>query len=51
MTAQSAVAVEYTDCISAERVRPPPNKCLGCDTKQSDNEAPVMLELFHCHHS
>ena len=27
-------------------VRPPPNKCPGYDTKQSDGEAPVMLELW-----
>ena len=27
-------------------VRPPPYKCLGYDTKQSDGEAPVMLELW-----
>ena len=33
--AQSAPAVEYTDC----------NECLRYDIKQSDNEAPVMLEL------
>ena len=32
--AQLAGAVEYTDCIS------------GYDTKQSDNEIPVMLELL-----
>ena len=32
--AQSAGAVEYT------------NKCLGYDTKQSDGEVPVMLELW-----
>ena len=25
-------------------MRPPPNKCPGYDTKQSDGEAPVMLE-------
>ena len=28
------------------RVRPPPNKCPRYDTKQSDSEAPVMLELW-----
>ena len=47
LLAQSAEAVEYTDCIPAE----------GYDTKQSDGEASVMLELWkcgislHCHHS
>ena len=35
--AQSTGAVEYTDCTS--------NKCPGYDTKQSDGEAPGMLEL------
>ena len=43
--AQSSGAVEYTDCISAEGVRSSPNKCPGYDTKQSDGEAPVILEL------
>ena len=33
--AQSAGAAEYTDCI---------NECPGYDTKQSDCEAPFMLE-------
>ena len=27
-------------------VRPPPNKCSGYDTKQSDGEVPAMLELW-----
>ena len=27
-------------------VRPPPNECPGCDSKQSDGKAPVMLELW-----
>ena len=40
--APSAGAAEYTDCISADS----PNKCPGYDTKQSDGEAPVMLELW-----
>ena len=48
--AQLDGAVEYTDCIFAERVRPPPqtlpNKCPGYDIKQSDSEALVMLELW-----
>ena len=37
--AQLAGAAEYTDVIS-------PNKCSGYDTKQSNGEAPVMLELW-----
>ena len=44
--AQSAGAVEYTDCTSAEGVRPPPNECPGYDTKQSDGEVPAVLELW-----
>ena len=28
------------------RVRPSSNECPGYDTKQSDGEAPVMLELW-----
>ena len=43
--AQLAGAVEYTDYISAEGYDPP-NKCLIYDTKQSDGEVPVMLELW-----
>ena len=39
-----AGAVEYTDCISAER-KNQTNKCLGYDTKQSDSEALVILML------
>ena len=42
---QLAGAVEYTDCFSAEG-SPPANKCPGYDTKQSDGEVPVMLELW-----
>ena len=38
MCAQSAWAVEYTNCFSAE--------CPGYDTKQSDGEVPAMLELW-----
>ena len=38
---QSAGAVEYTDCFSAEEYDSP-NKCPGYDTKQSDDEAPGM---------
>ena len=45
--AQSARAVEYTDCISAEGVRPPPTPTSALDmTQQSDGEAPVILELW-----
>ena len=43
--AQLAGAVEYTDCISAEGCNFP-NEFLGYDIKQSDGEAPVMLELW-----
>ena len=42
--AQSAGAVEYTDCFSAEGN--PHNECTGYDTKQSDSKVPVMLELW-----
>ena len=43
--AQLAGVVEYTDCFSAEGVRPP-NECPGYDTKQSDGEVTAMLELW-----
>ena len=43
---QSARAVEYTDCISAEGKDPPPNECPGNDTKQNDGDLPVMLDLW-----
>ena len=40
-------AVEYTDCTSAEGWEPPThNERPGYDTKQSDGEVPVMLELW-----
>ena len=42
---QSAGAAEYTDCFSAEGWDSS-NECPGYDTKQSDNEAPVMLETW-----
>ena len=45
LIAQSAAAVEYTECFSAEGLRPP-NECPGYDTKQSDGEVPVMLGLW-----
>ena len=41
-----ARAVEYTDCTSAEGYEPHLNECSGYDTKQSDGEVPVMLELW-----
>ena len=43
---QSAGAVEYTDCFSAEGGKTSHNECPGYDTKQSDGEFPVMLELL-----
>ena len=43
--AQSAGAAEYTDCTSAERLDFS-KEFPGFVTKQSDNEAPVMLELW-----
>ena len=43
--AQSAGAVEYTDCTSAEGYDTP-NECPGYDTKQSDGEVPAVLELW-----
>ena len=39
-------AVEYTDSFSAEEYPHPLNECPGYDTKQSDDEASVMLELW-----
>ncbi len=42
--AQSAGAVEYTDCTSAEG-QDPPNECPGYDTKQSDGGALGNTEL------
>ena len=44
--AQSAGAVEYTDCTSAEGWDPPPHECPAYDTKQSDGEVPAVLELW-----
>ena len=43
--AQSAGAVEYTDCTSAKGVNPTPNVHPRYDTKL-DVEVPVMLELW-----
>ena len=42
--AQLAWAAENSGCISAEW-QDSPNGCSGYDTKQSDDEAPVMTEL------
>ena len=42
--AQSAGAVEYTDCTSAEG-KDPTNECAGYNTKQSDGVVPVILGL------
>ena len=42
---QLAGAAEYTDCTSAEG-KDSTNECPRYDTKQSDGEAPVMLELW-----
>ena len=43
--AKSAWAVEYTDCISAER-EDLPNEYPGYDTKQTHGEVPLMLVLW-----
>ena len=43
--AQPAGAVECTDCISAERLDFSTNECPVYDSKQSDGEAPIMLDL------
>ena len=43
--AQSAVTVEYADCIFVEG-EDSPNEYPGYDTKQSEGEAPVKLELW-----
>ena len=45
MVTQSVGAVEYTDCIYAEG-QDSPNECPGYETKQSDGEAPVVLERW-----
>ena len=43
--AQSCGALESTDSFSAKG-QDSPSECLAYDTKQSDGEAPVMLELW-----
>ena len=44
--AQSVGAVKYTNGISAEGLPPPRNECPGYNTKKSDGEVPVLLELW-----
>ena len=44
--AQSAGAAEYSDCISVEGEDTLLQRLPGSDTKQSDGEAPVMLERW-----
>ena len=44
MIAQSAETAEFTDCISAEGQNSP-NQGPEYDTKRSDDEVPVILEL------
>ena len=43
--AQSPDTAEYTDCISADG-KDSPNECSTYNSRQSDGEAPVMLELW-----
>ena len=43
--AQSAGAVEYTDCFSADG-KDHPNECLVYDTKQSNVEVPLKPEIL-----
>ena len=45
IAAQSAGAVEYSDCFSAERWDSSP-QCPGYDTKKSDGEVSVIVELW-----
>ena len=46
LIAQSAGALEYIDCTSAEwGGNPPPYECPVYDTKQSDGEVPEILGL------
>ena len=45
LNSSSFGAVEYTKCISAEGLNSS-LKCPGYDTKYSDSEASVMLELW-----
>ena len=41
-----AGAVEYTNCTLQSGECPTPHESHGCDTKQSDGETPVILELW-----
>ena len=43
--AQSAAAVDNTDCLSVE-AQDFPNECPRYDTKQSDGEVPVTVEFW-----
>ena len=45
MITRSARAVEYTNCFFAEGLDFP-NECPVYDSKQSDCQVPVMLELW-----
>ena len=38
--------LQNTPTTSLQRDKTPATKCFGYDTKQSDDEAPVMLELW-----
>ena len=44
--AQSAGAVEYTNCISAEGVTPSLQRVSWNDIKKSDGEVLVLMELW-----
>ena len=46
LSAQLGRAVEYTNCVAAEGSDPLPNVYPIYDTKQSDGEVLVMLELW-----
>ena len=46
LKAQSAEAVEYTNCITAEEYDPPSNEGPEYEIKQSDGKPPVTLELW-----
>ena len=43
---QSAGPVEYTDCTLQTGKITPPQECPGYDTKQSEGEVPLRLELW-----
>ena len=46
ISAQSAGVEEYTKCISAEGKNRLPDEFRGYKIKPSDNEAPVMLNIW-----